>query len=242
MPESGTHAVFATTHWSVVLAARDGESAQVTEALEKLCRAYWYPLYAFVRRQGHSPEDAQELTQEFFARLIEKDFLRHLTHRDGRFRSFLLKFMQHFLSDERDKARAQKRGGGQTPVALDGLAPEERYALEPADTLTPELAYERCWAQTLFQRAQDCLREEYTASGKAALFDLLKDYEPNAPGALTCAQLGERLGMSESAIKVALHRLRQRHQALLQAEIAQTVSTPLEIEDEVRHLIDVLGR
>ena len=195
-----------------------------------------------MRRQGHNPDDAQELTQEFFARLIEKDFLRHLTHRDGRFRSFLLKFMQHFLFDERDKARAQKRGGGQAPVSLDGLAPEERYALEPADTLTPELAYERCWAQTLFQRAQERLREEYAASGKAALFDLLKDYEPNAPGALTCAQLGERMEISEGAIKVALHRLRQRHQALLQAEIAQTVSTPLEIEDEVRHLIDVLGR
>src|SRR5262245_33335905 len=181
---------FTTTHWSVVLAARNGSSAQASEALEQLCRAYWYPLYAFVRRQGHGPDDAQDLTQEFFARLIEKDFLQHLSHREGRFRSFLLKFVQHFLSDARDKARAQKRGGGQVPVSLDGLAPEDRYALEPTDTLTPELLFERFWAQTLFQRAQARLREEYAASGQADLFDLLKDYSPNAPGALTCAQLG----------------------------------------------------
>jgi RNA polymerase sigma-70 factor (ECF subfamily) len=210
--------------------------------LEQLCRAYWYPLYAFVRRQGYHPEDAQDLTQEFFTRLIEKDFLRHLRHQEGRFRSFLLKFVQHFLSDARDKARAQKRGGGQIPVSLNDLAPEERYALEPADTLTPELTFERCWAQTLFQRAQGRLRDEYVMNGKTALFDLLKDYDPNAPTAFTCAQLAEVAGMSESAVKVALHRLRQRHQALLRAEIAQTVSTPLEFEDEVRHLIAVAGR
>ena len=140
--------LFVTTHWSVVLAARDAEAPRAAEALEQLCRAYWYPLYAFVRRQGHSPEDAQDLTQQFFAQLLQKDHLSRLTHREGRFRSFLLTLLQNFLSNERQKARAAKRGGGQVPISLDGFSPEARYRVEPIDTLTPEKAsHPRTWVE-----------------------------------------------------------------------------------------------
>ena len=241
MPDIGTHAVFATTHWSVVLAARDGETSQATEALEQLCRAYWYPLYAFVRRQGHSPEEAQDLTQEFFARLLEKDYLSHLTHREGRFRSFLLKFLQHFLANERHKIRAQKRGGGHAHISLDELNAEQRYRLEPPDADSPERAFERHWARTLIQRSLARLREDYDARGKAELFERLKDFHPGERGAVSYAELGAQLGLSEGAVKVAVHRLRQRHRELLREEIKQTVTTAAELEDEVRHLIGLFS-
>lgn len=239
-PPTHAGAQFTTTHWSVVLAARD-ESPAANAALEQLCRTYWYPLYAFVRRQGHSPEEAQDLTQEFFARLLEKGLLRHLTHREGRFRSFLLKLLQNFLANERHRVRAQKRGGGHAPISLDSLAPEERYRLEPLDTLSPEKAFERNWAQTVIQQALAQLREEYRASGRKELFERLKDYQPGEPGTATYAELGAQLGLSEGAVKVAAHRLRQRHRQLLRAQIAQTVTTATDLDDEVRHLIRVVG-
>jgi RNA polymerase sigma-70 factor (ECF subfamily) len=237
----GAQPIFATTHWSVVLAARQDSSTLARDALEQLCRAYWYPLYAFVRRQGHGPEEAEDLTQEFFARLIEKEYLRHLTHREGRFRSFLLKFLQHFLANERHRVRARKRGGGQAPQSLDGMTPEERYRLEPSDSFSPERAFDRNWVQTVIQQVLLQLREEYQAGGRAELFDQLKDYQPGVPGAATYAELGARLAMSEGAVKVAAHRLRHRHRELLRAHLAQTVTTAAELEDEVRHLIDVMN-
>lgn len=233
--------IFATTHWSVVLAAGDSALPGAREALEKLCRTYWYPLYAFVRRQGHSPEDAQDLTQEFFARLLEKDYLKRLIHREGKFRSFLLKLLQHFLLNEWHKVRAQKRGGGRALFSLDGLDAEQRYRLEPPDADSPERAFERRWARTLIERSLARLRDDYAAGGKAELFERLKDYQPGEHGAVSYAELGAQLGLSEGAVKVAVHRLRQRHRELLREEIAQTVASDAELVEEVRHLIGLFG-
>jgi RNA polymerase sigma-70 factor (ECF subfamily) len=232
---------FATTHWSVVLRARDGESDQAREALGRLCRTYWPPLYAFIRREGHGVEDAQDLTQEFFARLVEKDWLNHLQHQRGRFRSFLLTFLKHFLSDERDRARAQKRGGGKPMISLDQFEGEEREGLGPVDTLTADQVFERRYARAVLRQALNRLREEYTATGQTELFDRLKDLEPGERGATNYAELGARWGMTEAAIKSAVHRLRRRHRELLREEIAQTVGDPAELQDEIRHLLNVLG-
>jgi len=239
--DSQTRAVFASTHWSVVQAAVDGSTSQVGAAMEKLCQTYWPPIYAFIRRQGHGPDDAQDLTQEFFFRLVEKEHLNHLVHREGKFRSFLLKFVQHFLADQRDKVRAQKRGGGRGPVSLDMMSPEERARFEPADELTPERAFEQQWARTLVRRAQERLCAEYLATGKAGLFDRLKDVQPGERGADGYARIAVELNMTEGAVKVAVHRMRLRHRELLRAEIAETVATPGDLEDEVRYLISVLG-
>jgi RNA polymerase sigma factor (sigma-70 family) len=233
--------IFATTHWSVVLAAGAVDSIQAKRALESLCSAYWYPIYAFVRRQGHYPADAQDLTQEFFAELLEKQHLKSLTHREGKFRSFLLKLLQHFLSNERRKICAQKRGGGRAALSFDALEAEERYRLEPIDAASPELAFERNWARALIRRTLVRLRDEYAASGKSELFDRLKDYHPGERTTVSYATLGTQFGLSEAAVKVAVHRMRRRHRDLLRDEIAGTVSTPVEVEEEVRHLLGLFS-
>ena len=225
-----------------MLAARDGHETQSKEALEKLCRTYWRPLYTFIRRNGYNLEDAQDLTQEFFSRLVSREYLRRLQDQRGKFRSFLLTFVKHFLSDERDKAEAQKRGGGKTFVSLDETYAEENQLLEGADQLNPDQHFERRWAETLLQAALQRLQEEYVAGGKAALFDRLKDLQPGERGALSYAQVAEELGMSEAAIKSAAHRLRQRHRELVRQEIAQTVTDPGEIDEEIRYLLAVLSR
>ena len=239
---SEARAVFATTHWSVVLAARDGSLSTTGTALETLCRTYWSPVYAFIRRDGHSPEDAEDLTQEFFRKLLERKYLRHLVHQEGKFRSFLLKFAQHFLSDERDRVRAQKRGGGREIISFDALTPEERARLEPSDALTPERAFEQQYVHSLVRQAQVKLRSEYVAGGKEALYEILKGIEPGERGARSYAEIAAHLHTTETAIKVAVHRLRQRHRELLRAEIAQTVATPIELEQETQYLASVLGR
>lgn len=240
IPDAG--GVFATTHWSVVLAAKAGGSLQSDEAMEKLCRAYWPPLYAYIRREGHGATEAQDLTQEFFARLLAKDYLQHLRHQEGKFRSFLLTFLKHFLSDERDKAGAQKRGGGRTFVSLDETSAEDRYLDASSNGLSPEQIYDRRWAQTVMERALNRLREEYAADGKAALFDELKDIQPGEHGESSYAEIGARLGLAKGTIASAVHRLRKRHREILREEIAHTVTRPEEIDEEIRNLLAVLSQ
>ena len=233
---------FATTHWSVVLAAKQGNSSEASAALEKLCRAYWPPLYAYIRRQGHGVAEAQDLTQEFFARLLERDYLARLDQQQGKFRSFLLAFVKHFLSEQREKAGAQKRGGGQTLLSLDAGEGEEGYVSEPVDELTPEQIFERRWVQTLLQRAFDRLTAEYVRANQAALFAALIDFQPRQSGSLTYAQLGAHLGTTEAAVKSAMQRMRERHREILREVIAQTVSSAKEVEEEIRHMREVLNR
>jgi len=246
-PRSETSATpghwFTTTHWSVIWAARDGDSTRATEALNKLCRAYWRPLFYYVRRRGHRFEEARDLTQGFFAHLLEKEQLRHLSHQGGKFRSFLLTLMNHFLADERDRAHALKRGGGQSPVFLDALSEEERYQVEPANGVTPEHLFDRCWAQTVLEQASQRLRTEYEAGGKGPLFEALQQLQPGRAGTgPSYAELAARLGMSESAVTSAIHRLRRRHAEILREEVAQTVSDGEQIDGEIRYLLEVVSR
>ncbi len=232
---------FTTTHWSVVLAAGDSAAPGARQALEKLCGSYWFPLYAFVRRQGHSADDAQDSTQQFFAWLIEHKQLRVADAERGRFRSFLLTMLKHFLSDERKKARAQKRGGGQELVSLDAQMAEDRYRLEPATDLTPETLFDRRWALTVMEQTVTRLREEYVAADRAELFEELKHFQAGEEAGRSYAEVATRLGLTECAVKSAIWRLRQRHGDLLREEIAHTVATPAEVDEEIRHLIAVLG-
>ena len=231
---------FTTTHWSVVLAAADQERPEAAQALETLCRTYWYPLYAYVRRQGCSPEDAQDLTQAFFARLIEKHYLGQVDQQKGRFRSFLLAALRHFLSDQRDQARTLKRGGAAPHVSLDAQDAEARYRLEPVDRMDAEKIFERRWAMTLLQRALSRLRDENAAAGKAHAFEALKDFVAGEND-VSCGEVAVQMGLSERAAKSVLHRLRQRYRALVREEIAQTVAEPEEVDAEIRHLIAVVS-
>jgi RNA polymerase sigma-70 factor (ECF subfamily) len=232
---------FATTHWSVVLEAADEVAPNAQEALEKLCRTYWFPLYAYVRRRGNSPEDAEDLTQAFFARFLEKKYLTQVEREKGKFRSFLLACLNHFLSDERDRARAIKRGGGQTPLSLDAQDAEGRYALEPADTMTAEKIFERRWALTALEATRTHLREEFGAAGKGERFAVLERFLPGQQAEASYAQVGVELGVAVGTVKWEVHQLRQRYRDLLRAEIAHTVSHADQIDEEVRHLIEVLS-
>jgi len=232
---------FTTTHWSVVLAAADQESPQAAQALEQLCRTYWYPLYAYVRRQGYTPEDAQDLTQEFFARVLARDYLTRADPNKGKFRSFLLAGIKNLLCDERDKAHRLKRGGGQKVISFDEEVAEGRYRLEGVDEMTPERVFERSWAAALLERAANRLREEYVAAGKVALYEQLTEFRFDASGQRAYAEVAVRLGLSESAVKSAIRRLRQRHHLLVRDEIAQTVANPAEVDEEIRHLLGVVA-
>lgn len=232
---------FATTHWSVVLAAGRRSSPQSQEALATLCRTYWYALYAFIRSQGFPAEDARDLTQEFFARLIEKRSLESVDQSKGKFRSFLLAAVKHFLANERDQARAQKRGGGCQPLPLDFESAEGQLRREPAHEHTPEKLFARRWALTLLDQVLGRLREELTAAKKALLFDRLKGFMTGESGSDSYAQAAAHLGMTEGAVKVAVHRLRRRYRELLREEIAQTVAHPDEIDDEIRDLFTALA-
>ena len=231
--------LFATTHWSVVLAAANQETPEAAAALERLCCSYWYPLYAYVRREGYAAADAQDLTQGFFAQLLARNSLERVAPEKGRFRSFLLAAMRHFLSDQRDRARTLKRGGGAEILSLDAQEAEERYRLEPVDRLDAEKIYERRWAMTLVEQALAQLREESAAAGKAKLFEHLRQFVAGESEA-TWGDAAAELGLSEGAMKAAVHRLRQRYRILLRDEIAHTVSDPAEIEEEVRYLIRVI--
>ena len=230
---------FATTHWSVVLTAQ-GESPAAHEALEKLCRTYWRPIFAFLRRQGIRPEEAVDVTQGFFAQLLERKSLNAVRKEKGRLRSYLLGALKYFLADEQRRAMAIKRGKGQRLIPLEELRAGERIDMEPADPVTPEMIYERQWASTLLERVLSRLKDEYRAAGNATLFDSLKQLLPDEPGSPSQAEIAAHLGMTENAVRQAFHRFRQRYQSLLREEIAHTVATPGDIEDELRHLIAVL--
>jgi RNA polymerase sigma-70 factor (ECF subfamily) len=233
-------ASFCTTHWSAVLTARDKDSSQASQALAELCRTYWYPLYAYIRRRGHAPADAEDLTQSFFERLLEKDYLGDLTPGAGRFRSFLLAALKHFLANEWHRARTQKRGGGMVTFSLDDQDAEQRYRFEPVDQVTPDALFQRRWALTVLERVLANLREEFVAAEKAELYDQLKVFLSGHPGS-SYAEIALRTGLKEGNLKVAVHRLRRRYGELLRAEIADTVDDPREVEDEVRHLIAALS-
>ncbi len=233
--------VFATTHWSVVLAAAGQQTPEGDIALERLCRTYWYPLYAYVRREGYSPDDAQDLTQGFFAQLLARHSLAHVAPEKGRFRSFLLAAMRHFLSVERERARAIKRGGNAQILSLDAQEAETRYRLEPVDRLDAEKIYEHRWAMTLLEQAVVRLREESAAAGKTELFERLRGFVAG-DREVTCGAAAVELGMSESAVKSAVHRLRERYRELVREEIAHTVANPMEIDSEIRHLKALLSQ
>jgi len=235
-----TGAAFATTHWSIVLAAGRGDSLQASEALAQLCRAYWYPLYAYVRRKGYQTCDAQDLTQEFFARLLARNYLSVADRNKGKFRSFLLGSLEHFLAREWTKAHAQKRGGGQATFSFDEVDAENRYRLEPAHELTPEKIFDRRWATALLDQAMARLREECLTSQKGDLFEKTQPHLSGEKGEASYADLAASLDMSEGAIKVAVHRLRQRYGELIRAEIAQTVASPKEVDEELQYLFAVL--
>ncbi len=233
---------FATTHWSLVVAAQPDEASQsrARRALEALCRAYWYPLYAFVRNRGYSSSDAQDLTQSFFTRIIETSGLASADPDRGRFRSYLLGAMKHLLAVEWHRVRAQKRGGGVTFLELDALDPEARYALEPARPADPDADFDREWAQESIARAMERLRAESEAGGKGDVFEALKgSLVGEAPAR---SDIAARLGMTEGAVKVAVHRLRQRYRELLRAGIAETVSDPSDIDGEMRYLLAALRK
>jgi len=233
---------FHTTHWSVVLAARGQKEGPVArEALASLCSIYWYPLYAFVRRQGANPHDAEDLTQEFFYRFLDGDPLRDVTPAGGKFRSFLLAFLKHFLANERRREQAQRRGAGMRVVPLDGGTAETRYLAEPADRVTPEVLFERRWAFTVLDRTMEELRGEYVQRGKVELFEVLRGFLPGDAAGASRAELAARHGMSIGAVDVAIHRVRQRFGALLREQVVRTVSSADEVEDELRYLISVLG-
>jgi RNA polymerase sigma factor (sigma-70 family) len=233
--------VFVTTQWSVVLSAKDQDSFRSVAALETLCRTYWQPLYAYVRRRGYSPADAEDLTQEFFAWLLERNWLGRADQERGRFRSFLLTSISNFLVNEWHKARTQKRGNGQI-VSLQSDDAETGYAHEPADHLTPEQSFEWRWALTLLDQVMNRLSVEFARDGKAGLFETLKPCLLGERTAQPYAVLAAKLMMTEGSVKVAVHRLRQRYRQLLRDEIANTVSQPEEIEEELRYLFAVLAR
>lgn len=233
---------FATTHWSVVLAAGELGSPKSAESLETLCRTYWYPLYAYVRRKGYGPHDAQDLTQDFFARLLEKHPLGDIRREGGKFRSFLLTALSHFLVNEWEHQRAQKRDQRKAAFSLDELEPEARYQVEPADPATPETLFERQWAATLLAQVMGRLRDEYAREAKAELFQRLQPCLTGAEQMLPYAELAALLGMTGDAIKMAVHRLRKRYGELLRAAVADTVTRPQEAEDEIRHLIAITAR
>jgi RNA polymerase sigma-70 factor (ECF subfamily) len=237
----GERAGFAATRWTVVLAAADERSGtKRRRALEELAQIYWFPLYSYIRRRGHDAPEAEDLTQEFFARLLEKKVLAAVDRDKGKFRSFLLASVKNFLANEWDKSQSQKRGGGQPLVALDALDAETRYRLEPADELTPERLFERRWAVAVLDQVLARLKQEYEARDAGRIFEALEDGLAGKAETPGYAELAGRLGMTEGAVKVASHRLRKRYRELLRGEIAQTVASPELVDEEIRFLLDCL--
>jgi len=232
---------FASTHWSLVLLARGQPSAAADEALAALCETYWYPLYAYIRRRVGSADRAEELTQEFFTRLLQNDFLAHVDQTRGRFRAYLLACCSHFLANERDHAQAQKRGGGRTILSLDFHDADQRYSHEPADTLTPQRLFDRRWALLLLETTLDRLRLEFHEAGKGPLYERLKAALLGDHAALSYAQIAVELGMTEAAVKKAAQRLKQRYSEVLRSEIAATVDSPEGLEEEIHDLFAALA-
>ena len=234
-------AIFATTRWSVVLQAGDDPGGATQRALEQLCSAYWYPIYAYVRRLGQSPPDAQDLTQSFFAYLLEKRLLAKAQPESGRFRSFLLGSLKNFMANEWRRQNALKRGAGQS-ISIDPQDAEDRYAVDHAEAANPQMLYDRAWAVAALDGAIGLVEAEYAGAGKKELFkSLLPSLQGDRPDS-TYAQLGSELGMTENAVKVAVHRLRGRYREMLRAAVANTVADPLEVDGELRYLMQVLSR
>jgi RNA polymerase sigma-70 factor (ECF subfamily) len=229
--------VFTTTHWSVVLEAQ-GESPAAHDALENLCRTYWRPIYGFVRREGTKPEEAKDITQGFFALILERKDFQSVRQEKGRLRSFLLASLKHFMANERRDAATIKRGGGRTLIPLDGI--EDSTEFDRSDMLSADLLYDRRWAFTVLERVFARLREESQGSANAPLLERLNTLLSDEPDRPSQAEIAREFGMTENAVKQAFHRLRQRYRQLLREEVAHTVATPAEIEDELRHLIAAL--
>lgn len=226
----------------MVLSAQDKDAPGSREALETLCRIYWYPLYAFVRRQGRNPHDAQDLTQGFFARLLAKDYLKLAAAEKGKFRTFLLVSLKRFLAGEWDREHAQKRGGFAVIVSIDEELAESRLAADLSHRLQPDVLFDRHWAMTLIERTMVRLEEEYLLSGRARLFECLRNCLVKDEAAQPYAEVAARLHLTEAAVKMAVHRLRARYREILRAEIADTVSKPEEVEEEIRHLFSAFGQ
>jgi DNA-directed RNA polymerase specialized sigma24 family protein len=231
---------FRTTHWSLVSLISDGDSPQATAALEKLCGTYWLPVYSYIRRQGYSPHDAQDLAQGFFARLLRLNSFAAVGQSKGKFRTFLLAALNHFLSDERDRARAEKRGGGKALISLDEAHAEELYLQIPAPDLTPEKLYDRHWALTVMEQALGRLRKEYGAAGNAAVFEHLSGFLSREATPGDYDRAAQKLGMTRGAMAVAVHRLRQRYRECVRFELSQTVTSPEDLELEMKHLFQAL--
>ena len=232
---------FATTRWSLVLAAGQQTNLRSAEALAALCEMYWYPVYAFIRRQGYRAEDGADLTQAFFARVLEKHYFHDADPARGRFRAFLCASIRHFLSNERDRARTLKRGGNQPPISLDVETADGRYRIEPRDDLTPEKLFDRHWALLLIERALGRLREEQVSAGKGELFDQLKGFLTGDSATVRYADVAKASGMTEGAVKVAVHRLRRHFRDTLVQEIAETVSDPADIDAEIEYLLKAVS-
>jgi RNA polymerase sigma factor (sigma-70 family) len=231
---------FHTTHWTMVLSARNGNGSG-TDALSKLCSSYWYPIYAFIRRNGSTPHEAEDLTQEFFARILQRDWLSNVHPAGGKFRSFLLACVKNFLSNERDKTLAQRRGGGVSTIPLERENAETRYVIEPPDPVTPDVLFERRWVFELLERTLEALRQEYAQTSRLDWFDELEGFLPGGKVNMSRAELALKRGVSPNAIDVAIHRLRQRFGALLRQKVAETVSSDAEVDEEIRHLMSVLS-
>lgn len=238
---SESPARFKTTQWNVVLAAGHGPDGAAESALEEVCRAYWFPLYAFVRRYGHSPEDAQDLTQEFFARFLGKNYFARADRRRGKFRTFLLASLKHFLTEEWRRGSRQKRGGGQALIAWDELDAERRYAAAPGAVTPPDLAFERDWAEALLQKVLDQLHADCASTGRREMYEQLLQFLWGPGANVSYAQIGERLHMNEGTVKVAVHRLRRRFRDLLREELSRNVASPSEVDDELRHILKVFS-
>jgi RNA polymerase sigma-70 factor (ECF subfamily) len=232
--------VFATTHWSVVVEAGQSDSPKASQAMAQLCQTYWYPLYAYVRRKGYQAPDAQDLTQDFFARLLSGNYVAGADRRRGKFRSYLLGALEYFLAREWRRAHAEKRGGGRPNFSLDEVDAENRYLLEPADELTPAKIFDRRWATILLDLAMARLAEECQASGKGDLFEAVKPLLSGDSADASYAEIARSLNMTEGALKVAVHRLRQRYGESVRAEIAQTVVNPAELDEELHYLFAAL--
>lgn len=233
-------ACFVTTHWSVVLGAGQNDTTRAQDALGRLCHTYWYPLYAYVRQRGHSPQDSQDLTQAFFARLLSKKTLREIKREGGKFRSFLLTAMNHFLVDEWRKVKAEKRGAGQI-ISLDSREAETRYGREPVDRITPEKLFEQNWALALLDTVYARLEQEYKAEGREKIFDVLRFCLLGERSQVPYAQLAQQLGMAENTVKTLVHRLRGRYREMLREEVGHGVVTEAEVEEELRCLFRALA-
>jgi len=232
---------FNTTQWSLVLAAGAGTSPESRDALARLCERYWYPLYAYVRRRGHNSHESQDLTQSFFARFLEKNLVSVADRDRGKFRCFLLSSLRNFLANEWVRSRTAKLGGGAQVISLDAEATEQRYSREPAHELSPEHLYDRRWALTLLDVVLADLRQQMVREGKEPFFERVKGHLLGEDSELTYGQLGAELGMSEGAVKVAVHRLRQRYGQLIRQHIAQTVDTPQEVDEELKYLLEAVS-